>query len=468
MMKRASLSVLTAISCCLTYDCSNPNTQVEGTAVISPSAEGHVPVEAALRQQVEEPVKIYGMRKFPYPYQSMLAISSDADHQTLRKFNLIHRFLNTNEMTPMGRGLGLDISDSFYMYSASNLSRRIDYDGTPLNRQMTYFLGTSDQKYYGDVIHHYIHCGWMDSMHTYGDFTMQNPNETRFHRRLAIRAIKTLRERGDYVTVWMDHGNQSNVDNFGSFGSREFFNYQKGSDPRSPYYHTDLLIPYGIKFVWNERDNSVFGHDSMLIPIRLADGRRVWGFPRFTNTGYKPKSGGTEWVWNMDALSKQLTRERLQSIEQRGEYAVLSQHLCSNNDVNPLAESAVHALRMLKTEYENGKVLVARTSRLLQYNLTQKYLRYYTTYSGGKAVIHLTYIDDPVFGKHSVTLSDIRGVTFYTSHPNRIEIKVWNTPLDPALIQRNPTDGVAPSIMVRWYPRDLKDYSIRSGANHPV
>jgi hypothetical protein len=468
-MKWAScLSILTAASICLTFDDSNLKKLMESKAVISSSAMGHATSEEQRHHQ-KQPVKIYGLRKFPYPYKSMLAISSDADHQTLRKFNMIHRFLNTHEMTPLGRGLGLDISDSFFMYSASNLSRRVDYDGTPLNRQMTYFFGTSNQKYFGDVIHHYIHSGWMDSLHTYGDFTMRNPLETRFHRQLAVAAIKALKEHGDYVHVWIDHGNQSNVDNFGSYGTRKFFNYQQGSNPHSPYYHTDLLIPYGIKFVWNEKNNSMFGHDSMLIPIRLADGRRVWGFPRFTNIGYNHKSGGTEWVWNMDSLAKQLTRERLQTLERKGQYSVLAQHLCSNNDVNPFTESAVNALRMLAREYEHGNVLVARTSRLLQFNLTQKYLRYYMTYSGDKVVIHLAYIDDPVFGKHSVTLSDIRGVTFYTSDPDRTEINIWNLSLDPALIQRNPTDGVAPSIMVKWYPRDQKDYSIiPAGANHPV
>ena len=59
--------------------------------------------------------RVYGMRKFPYPYQAMLALSSDADSETLRKFNLVHQFINTREMTPAGRGLGLDFADSFFM-----------------------------------------------------------------------------------------------------------------------------------------------------------------------------------------------------------------------------------------------------------------------------------------------------------------------------------------------------------------
>ena len=54
---------------------------------------------------------VLGIRKFPFPFQAMLAVSSDADHETLSRFNLAHEFLNSTSMTPMG--LGLDIVDSF-------------------------------------------------------------------------------------------------------------------------------------------------------------------------------------------------------------------------------------------------------------------------------------------------------------------------------------------------------------------
>ncbi|WP_188882834.1 hypothetical protein [Alicyclobacillus cellulosilyticus] len=404
------------------------------------------------------PVKVLGLRKFPYPYQAMLAISSDADHETLRKFNLIHQFLNTTKMTPMGRGLGLDVADSFFMYNASNLPGAIDYDGTPIHGELSYFRGTSGEVLDGRIIDRYIHCGWMDTMHTYGDFSMRDPRQTMFRRTLAAQALATLRAHHDFVTVWTDHGNPSNVDNFGSYGVRRFFRYQQGANPNSPYYHTDLLIPYGVRFVWSDQQSDVFGHDSMLYPIRLPDGRRVWGFWRYTILGYT-RHHRSEWVWSVDHLSQQLSLANLRSIERRHQYAILAQHLCADNEVRPLPENGISALRMLAHEYRSGRILVARTSRLLTYNLVQRCLRYYVTQENGLAVIHVTEVADPVFGTRPATLADLRGVTFYTTDPARTQIRIWNVPLADSLLARNPSDGYAPSIMVKWYPEDHRDYS---------
>ena len=47
------------------------------------------------------------LRKFPYPYNAMLAISSDIDDTTLEEFKTYHEILNTKEQTPYGQGLGL-------------------------------------------------------------------------------------------------------------------------------------------------------------------------------------------------------------------------------------------------------------------------------------------------------------------------------------------------------------------------
>lgn len=155
---------------------------------------------------------ITGMRKFPYPYRAMLAISSDADHETLRKFNLAHQFLNTTKQTPMGKGLGLDISDSFFMYDGSNLHTYTDENHTPLSDELTWFKGTSNTPSEMSVLSAYIKGGWIDTMHSYGDFSMRDQSQTLFTRKLAIQAIQSLKDHGDVVTVWTDHGNKSNVD----------------------------------------------------------------------------------------------------------------------------------------------------------------------------------------------------------------------------------------------------------------
>jgi len=404
-------------------------------------------------------VKVLGLRKFPYPYDSMLAIASDADHETLRKFNMIHEFLNTHAQTPWGRGVGLDISDSFFMFNGSNYPKPIDYNHTPVSDELTWFQGTTTKPYAAAVINHYIHVGWMDSIHTYGDFIRVNPHETLFTRKLAKAALNALRLNGDAVTVWIDHGNQSNVDNFGSYGLRPFYNYQQGANPNSPYYHTDLLIPYGVKFVWSDNSSSIFGHSSMIYPIQLPDGHRVWGFWRYTDSGYSNQTG-VDWLWSADHLAQQLSYANLQSIEWNHQYAIIAQHLSSDNTKIPFPSNAMYALRTLADQQAKGYILVARTSRLLQYNLSNQYLRYSVTYPAGHAVIHILKIADPLFGLVTPTLSDVRGMTFYTTNPQQTTIEIGNTPIPSSLLQINPRDKYAPSVSIKWFAADTTNYAV--------
>lgn len=403
---------------------------------------------------------VYGLRKFPYPYKAMLAICSDADHETLRKFNLIHEFLNTTQMTPMGHGLGLDISDSFFMYNATNLPTKTDMDQAPMSHELSYFRGTSNERYAGDVIDAYIHAGWMDNIHTYGDFSQVDKSTSLFTRALAKQSIAALKAASDVVTVWTDHGNASNVDNFGAYGSRRFYNYQQGANPNSPYYHTDLTIPYGIHFVWTDDNSDMFGRDSMIYPLSLPDGQRVWGFSRYTNRSYNVY-GRPNWVWSSDNLSQALTYDNLKTIIYQREYAIIAQHLESDNTNLPLAPNTIDALRLLANQYHAGNILVARTSRLLQYNVTQQFVRYHVTRLANKVVIHITSIADPVLGTHVPRLEELRGLTFYSSNPFNTEIDIGNTPIDPSLIQYNPADNVAPSISIQWFQPDTTNYAIQ-------
>ncbi|NLX13830.1 MAG: hypothetical protein GXY44_09295 [Phycisphaerales bacterium] len=55
------------------------------------------------------------LRRFPYPYQAMLAICSDLDETPDRQtYWEIMRFLNTTETTSMGPGVGLEVGNSIY------------------------------------------------------------------------------------------------------------------------------------------------------------------------------------------------------------------------------------------------------------------------------------------------------------------------------------------------------------------
>jgi hypothetical protein len=62
---------------------------------------------------------VTGLRKFPFPYRSALTIDNDADAMTKDKFLGLFEFFNTSKDTPLGRGLGLRLSSSFFLTSYS-------------------------------------------------------------------------------------------------------------------------------------------------------------------------------------------------------------------------------------------------------------------------------------------------------------------------------------------------------------
>ena len=98
------------------------------------------------------------LRNFPYPYRAGLAICSDCDGCTRDKFIEVHKFLNTKENTTIGPGVGLEISDTFFPY-------------TTIKGEMAYFLPNSTNKSAdADLIEKYFHSGYIDSMHSFGDF----------------------------------------------------------------------------------------------------------------------------------------------------------------------------------------------------------------------------------------------------------------------------------------------------------
>lgn len=393
---------------------------------------------------------VYGLRKFPYPYDAMLAVSSDADHETVRKFELVHEFLNTSRKTPMGKGLNLDMSDSVFMYNASNIPGYVDANRTPLTDEMSYFVGTSTTRKDAKRIDGWIHKGWIDTLHSYGDFSMRNQYQTRFSRKLAVQAIDALRNHRDFLAVWTDHGNMSNVDNFGRHGSIPFYNYQQGALPRSPYYHTDLTIPYGVHFVWTDGHSDVFGRSNMIYPLRLPSGQRVWGFHRYTNAGYN-KFHHLKWVWSQDYISKELTHRNLQSIIRHHEFSIVAQHFEADNTTMPFSKSSIAELRQLASLQQQGKILVAGTARLLNYNVANRYATYQVSKVGKVTVIDITTIHDPVFGNTPATLNATRGLTFYVANPATTELEVAGKPLPTTLVQRNPSDGRHASIEIKWW-----------------
>jgi len=103
---------------------------------------------------------------------------------------------------------------------------------------------------------------------------------------------------------------------------------------------------------------------------------------------------------------------------------------------------------------------VAKTSRLLRYNLALECLDFNSTQLNGEIIIDIKAIQDTQFGAFTPTLRDLRGITFYVPDPYRAEIRLSGGILPDTEIQRNPADQTGkPSIGIKWFQADLNDYT---------
>lgn len=397
------------------------------------------------------------LRKFPYPYNAMLALCSDIDDAALADFKAYHQFLNTKEKTPYGEGMGLDVGDSMWLYMADTYSKPSTGQGHGSDAVMTYFKGIdTTKKNNADEIACFTKCGWIDCIHTFGDFSNADERKTLFTKELAVQAYNTLKSIGFSPKVWINHGNRSNKQNFGAANTSNFMSYQQGDNPKSAYYHTDITMSNGIKYVWNSLNSNSFGQDSPLYEITLRDGKKIWGFPRYTNTMSR---GKIDWNWTPGEIHRQLTEDNLNSIVNKKQYSIVAQHL----GVDPkelFKEKNIRALRLLKQYEDNKKILVARTSRLLDYADAHKYVIYDKIIKDEVTYINIVGINDPIFKNPEPKIDDVRGLTFYTDNPEKTVLLINNAKVSKDEIQTNPKDETGKdSISIRWFTPDYTDYT---------
>jgi hypothetical protein len=165
------------------------------------------------------------LRRFPYPFKAALSICSDIDGtDTAEKVVAIQEFLNTNRMTSLGEGVGLEIGNSFFAItpddSFSYLSSR------PSDRAL---------------LAQFIKAGLVDCLHSYGSGANSRDD--------IRRALDALEQDRCTVPVWVDHARApSNLGTDITAGA--------GGRPDSPVYHLDLSLAYGIKFAWRGRSTA--------------------------------------------------------------------------------------------------------------------------------------------------------------------------------------------------------------------
>lgn len=392
------------------------------------------------------------LRKFPYPYRSAMTICSDIDRtETLDEFMKIHKFISSEEMTDTGKGVGLDIGNSFFFYDIADKS--ISYfNRDPLVRE---------------TIKKFIKSGKIDVLHSYG-------KKSDFNRHDAIVALNELMDNNLMVDVWVDHTKSS--DNFGNdvtLGQGDIIDCEA--------YHADVTIEYGIKFVWLGRVTMITGQsvpitlktftsildkdhliysflnmskefgkhilgilgsrkyamhktNDLVRIITLDDGQRAYEFMRFDNYWRGVGTGA-----NSRNLAYTISKKSLDRLKENAGYMIVYTHLGINSDCRQvICQETKSAFRHLAREYEAGHIFITSTSKLLNYYINNKYLNWSFENKKGEIIIRIHNIKDPVFGSFAPSIEELDGMTFYVPDKNKAMIYLNNTKLSK--IRRNAPD----------------------------
>ncbi len=397
------------------------------------------------------------LRCVPYPYRAMLAICSDLD-ETLDRHAYweIVRFLNTTETTAMGPGVGLEVGNSIY------------FDMPP--EQFAYW-NTDDAG--REMVRSLIRSGHIDCLHSYGDRATT--------RRHAAQALDELTRRDCRLEVWIDHGTApTNFDPLIMHGH--------GDEPGHEAYHADLTIPYGIRYVWRGRVTSVTGQDvppgaggmfrwrhpvassrtlvketvkrelaragnakyamhasnQTLRSTTLRDGHPVYEFMRCN-----PHWGGVSSCDQGRHIDAVLTDEFLERLAARGGTCVLYTHLGKvDNPQVPFHPGAVEAFRRLAQEFQEGRILVTTTRRLLGYRRAAREIVFDSRVGRDGLSISINTQSIPS-ALPALSAGDLSGITFYV--PDAPVARIFVDGREVTSVKCNAPDQTGrPSVSLPW------------------
>jgi len=147
-----------------------------------------------------------------------------------------------------------------------------------------------------------------------------------------------------------------------------------------------------------------------------------------------------DWTWEAHLLPRQITKQRLDQLVQARKYSIVTQHLGKGTEDFPFNSADIESLQLLKTYQDEGKFLVARTVRLLDYARIHQFVRYSIAQVDGKKYINIYSIDDPVLGSSTPSMDEIRGLTFYVDDPEDTYVLLDFNSILESEIQRNGPD----------------------------
>ncbi len=393
------------------------------------------------------------VRKFPFPYQCALAISSDIDNaDSESSFIELMTFFNTHKSTVYGNGLNLELGNSFWFYNES---------GT---EQLSYFKpGGHQQSSFAPIIREHWKSGHIDSLHSYGNFDRGG-----FSRKHAELASEELAKHSISLPVWTNHGIGLNTQKVG--GYPEMF----GDLPSHDSCHIDITKNLGCEYFWIGKSTHIIGqdarrtlsilgksflqgllkrtkyqhtsmpifdnHNHLISPITFRDGNAAWEFQRWINS-----FGGTD---NLDfnELERQLTPSILNKLIANQGYMILYTHINENcSTLTNKLETYLHYLRELVNE---KKILMATTSRLLKYKEISDYVSFDVIENDSTIILSIGQKIDLPFVSKSLSPKDLQGLTFYVEENKDYRLFMNDTEIPTVT---NPPDELGfSSVMIPW------------------
>lgn len=361
----------------------------------------------------------------------MLAVCSDLDQTPgFGTYLEIARYLNSNEETSMGPGVGLEIGNTIF------------FDMAP--GEAAYWNGTESER---GRIRALLRSGHIDCLHSFGDLAT-----TRGH---AARALDELDRHGCKISVWIDHAVAPT--NFGPDIMRG-----TGDLPGSPAYHSDLTLGFGVRYVWRGRVTSVTGQDvprrlrgifdprhplpsartlaketvkgllgrlgagkyeihppnRLLRPVRLRDGRVTLEFLRANPFWAAVDRGDTA-----DGFAEVMTSALLERLVERGGSMILYTHLGKVRDPRvPFGQRTRAAFERLAEAQRTRGVLVTTTRRLLDFVSARGETTWETGHRDGALEIRVAAAGDGA------------GLSFKVADPSRTRLIVNGRPCEAPLV----------------------------------
>lgn len=402
-----------------------------------------------IRQTRALPNGTIRLRPFPQPYKAMLAITNDIDCATWNDFALLHDYLNGTEPTDLGIGLGLDIGDSFFFFTV-----RPSHD-----QAFSYFddLEGRIRSPYADMMDRLMTAGYLDSLHSWGNFSEKGG----FRRSHAMAGQRVLADLHHPIRVWINHGDAHNQQMIGTQG---------WNDPRSTLYHEDLVTQAGVRWIWSNALTRRIGQSSqerfpwihptywfndIVRPITRVLTKTALTQPFYhnqltTHMGHKHGSLRSfvrygDWKHaSSNDVDLLLSDHCLNQLESRGGYLSLYCHLFKRTAGTSLRQVNWSCFTRLQHRFQQGRILVTTTSRMLAYHDMLRQLQWRTRHEGQRIRIDMDVMDP----WHMFRRDDLMGVTFTCPNPHRVDLFFRNTLIETTIHPGNASE--LPSIGIPW------------------